>query len=140
MRERRTLPSSTYRRALRLKPDDLDATYNLALCLQDQERYADALGQFARVIEYGGERPEAAHLNTGLCFSKLGQLLMAEASYRRSVEIEPDYHMGWYNLGGLYERLRRPVDAQAAFREAARCDPDDEEIQERIADLLEEQR
>jgi tetratricopeptide (TPR) repeat protein len=128
-----------YRRALRLEPHDLETTYNLALCLQDQEQYADALDQFARVIEYGGERPEAAHLNAGLCFSNLGQLPMAEASYRRSVEIEPDYHLGWYNLGYLYERLRRPEEALAAFQEAARCDPDDEESRERIAELLEEQ-
>jgi len=129
---------SFYRRALRQEPHDLEATYNLALCLQDQEQFADALDQFARVIEYGGARPEAAHLNAGLCFSKLGHLAMAEAFYRRSVELEPDYLLGWYNLGCLYERLRRPGEALSAFHEAAHCDPDDAEIQERIQDLKEE--
>lgn len=128
-----------YRRSLQVKPDDLFTAYNLGLCYQDLEQYADAIDQFARVIEYGGERPEAAHLNLGVCFSRLGQIPMAEAAYRKSVEVNPDYFQGWFNLACICDRQHRPEEALAAFREAARCDPDHEETREWIEELIDEQ-
>jgi len=52
-----------------------------------------------------------------------GQLLAAEAAFRRVLLIEPHSVQCWIALGSINGRLMRPEAALAAYREAERIDP-----------------
>ncbi|MBI4506137.1 MAG: glycosyltransferase [Chloroflexi bacterium] len=49
----------------------------------------------------------------------------AEAAFRRALDLAPERADVWSNLGELYERLRRPAEAVAAYERALAVAPDD---------------
>lgn len=51
----------------------------------------------------------------GVMYDKLGEFDNAVAAYKKSIEVKPDYHDGYYNLGALYVNKASEMlnDAQA---------------------------
>jgi predicted O-linked N-acetylglucosamine transferase (SPINDLY family) len=69
-----------------------------------------------------------------------GRLAEAAQSYRRSIEIAPDYADSLYNLGLVLRELGQLEEAERCFRRAAEIDPRDAETLAHLATLLHEAR
>jgi tetratricopeptide (TPR) repeat protein len=54
---------------------------------------------------------------------QLGRSKEAVDALRRAVSVKPDFALGWFNLGVLYEDLGRVLASQGAFARAVRLDP-----------------
>src|SRR5271154_567891 len=64
------------------------------------------------------------HLTLGITHMRLGDNdALAEEEFRKDIAVEPDLADNYEQLGILYTRLRRPEDAENAFAEALRRDP-----------------
>ncbi len=69
-----------------------------------------------------------------------GKLTEAAQSYRRSLEMAPDYADSLYNLGIILRELGQPEEAERCFRRAAEIDPRDADALAHLATLLHEAR
>lgn len=68
-----------------------------------------------------------AHYNLGNILNDLGKLGDAEASYRRALQINPEYAEAYGNLGSLLKSLGRLDEAEASLRRALQINPDNVE-------------
>ena len=70
-------------------------------------------------------RPKSpvAWSNLGVRLGSLGKLDQASATYRRAIEVDPNYSMAYFNLGTVLERQGRPDEAIAEYRKAIALDP-----------------
>ena len=59
----------------------------------------------------------------GIIHGRLGDLMQAESSYRKAIEIKPDYADAHSGLGVVLNRQGRPEDAAAALRQATHLKP-----------------
>ncbi len=95
-----------FRRALRLNPDYTEALYQWARFLMNRPGRTDADLDSARlhllrVLEIEPLSPKS-HARLGMLYYYLGQLDIAEKSYRTALKINPDDYNTHYNLGELY--------------------------------------
>lgn len=63
----------------------------------------------------------------GIVHGRLGDLAQAESSYRKAIEIKPDYADAHSGLGIVLNKLGQPENAAAALRRAAHLKPADPE-------------
>ncbi len=62
---------------------------------------------------------------------------LAEAAYRKSVELDPKHAWPWNNLGNLLQgHLQRPAEAEAAYRKSIKLDPTDAYPWNNLGNLL----
>jgi tetratricopeptide (TPR) repeat protein len=54
----------------------------------------------------------------GVALHQLGRLTDAERSYRKSLDVDPDYALAWNNLGVVCEHRGASAEAEEAFRAA----------------------
>jgi Flp pilus assembly protein TadD len=69
-------------------------------------------------------RAFVAHFNLGNELAKVGRLEAADASLAHAVELAPGRADGWNNLGSVRTLLGRDADAENAFAEAVRLQPE----------------
>ncbi|MCP3915122.1 MAG: tetratricopeptide repeat protein [bacterium] len=109
--------------------------------LADEPPFADLLIESGRLALRRGQFRDAAKffqravkVDSGLARAYegmarahvyLGQLELAEEAYLRSIQADPDYALGHYNLGVTRNNLGRPSEAVASLQEALRISGDD---------------
>ncbi|MEM9383050.1 MAG: ASPIC/UnbV domain-containing protein, partial [Planctomycetota bacterium] len=97
----------------------------------DEARYRDALALFDRAVRNRDDlavRDATAFEGLGRAHVLLGRIDLAEAAYRRSVELDPDYAIGHINLGAALGRLDRFDEAVDALLEARRVEGDTQRV------------
>ncbi len=62
--------------------------------------------------------------NYGIILSNFGKLQEAELSYRKAIEIKPDYAEAHYNLGILLKDFGKLQEAELSYRKAIEIKPD----------------
>lgn len=98
--------------------------FNLGLTLFRSKRFEEALRFFQRALELEPEDPEYRNL-LGQTYEELGQPEETERSLHRAIEINPQYAMGYYDLGViLAKREGRREEAFEAFQHALKINPD----------------
>ena len=60
----------------------------------------------------------------GLAASKLGDPRTCLESYKKAIEVDPDYFLAHFNLGVRYGKLPMNIEAARHFREALRLKPE----------------
>ena len=73
--------------------------------------------------------------NTGLDYYKSGQYDKAMASFRKAIDIDPNYINAYYNLGSILEYLQQYDAALTVFKQIIVRDPEDYESVYKAAEL-----
>jgi predicted TPR repeat methyltransferase len=121
---------ASYERALVLKPDFADAHSNLGTVFLDQRRVAAAQSCFERAIALKPDSPEA-WLGLGHAFHQSRQYDLALMAYGKA----PGLPEAWLGRGLTLQRLKRPGEATAAYRQALAKGGDAEVIMYNLASL-----
>jgi len=124
-----------YQKAVRLRPEDVEARYALANLWQNQGRLLAAVKEYRRILK---QIPDSAGVynNLGNALQNLGRLEEAEQALQKAVTLDPNYGQGFGNLGNLLLTLGRFQDADAAFQKALSLNPNAPDIHYNYANLL----
>ncbi len=112
--------------AVKLKPDDPKAWYDLAEAYGNALRSDDEIAAFQQAIKL---RPDYSDAWWGLAnayhFSRRTD--EAVAAFRRGIDLTPDVSTNgvWVSIGQCYGEVGRNDDAIAAYRQAIKLKPDD---------------
>jgi tetratricopeptide (TPR) repeat protein len=112
-----------YQEALRIRPDDSMAHYNLGLALYSERNFDGAVEQYREAIRIRPEYAEA-HNNLGNALAAKGNMDEAIREYREALKIRPEDADAHNNLGNA---LRAEGDLDGAigeYREAVRIRPE----------------
>jgi type IV pilus assembly protein PilF len=94
-----------FRRALNLNAKDANTAHNLGWLLCQVGRFPEAYDLFAQAVRqtaYAGRAK--TYLIQGLCQVRAGNRGQAEASLKRSLELDPSNPAALYNLAALYNQ------------------------------------
>jgi len=128
-----------YRKTLGLKPDLLEAHYNLGNALKGQGRLDEAAACYRRVIGLNPNFPDA-HNNLGLALQDQGRLDEAVACFRMALGLRPDYPEAHNNLGAALKKQGRLDEAVACYRRVLDLRPDLPEAHNNLGNALQEQK
>ena len=123
---------------LALDPSDAEAWTSLGFDLWRQDKNEEALKAFQTGRSKGDARASNDN-GKGLALRDLGRLDEAAAAFRRAVEIEPDWAIFHYNLGGVLLQQGNTAGAEQETLSAIRLDPKDWYSYDRLAALRKKQ-
>jgi len=107
---------------LAVEPGNEDALMLLAMCLQLQERNADAVRAW-RELTVLVPRSAVHWNNLATALRNAGELLEAEEAYRRTIELDPESFLARVNLGYLLLEYGKYPEARDCFLAAHTLDP-----------------
>ncbi len=112
-----------YRKAIDLNPGFPDSSLNLGDLYMRQGRYSEAIELFLRAIKV---RPDfaAAYNRLGVCYSKQRYGNEAIAALRRAETLEEGNPWHPVEIGGIFLKLDKRVQAEREFDKALALDPD----------------
>jgi len=95
-----------FEHALKLVPENFDATLELAKTYAELGRLVEAEETYKTAIRYKPSR-WAGHSSLGAFYWRYGQLPKAEESFLQVIELTPDNNRGYSNLGAVYINMGR---------------------------------
>ena len=110
-----------YREALERRPSDPDVTYNLALSLLKQQKYAEAAAHFRKAIELSngtGQISALSHAHLAQLHFAAERYAAAEDSISKALELAPENGRYLYNLGVIRLKLGRNQEALESLKRA----------------------
>ena len=112
----------SYRKALKLNPDDAKLHYNLSLAL---DRVGDKAAEQEELKSAIRLDPNlsVAHNQLGLLYMGDGRLPEAEKYFKNAIQIDPKYAEAQNNLGVLYSQQGKDSEAATLFQQAIQNDP-----------------
>jgi len=102
-----------YRQALKLRPEDINSNYNLALLLTANKQYPEAEQAYKKLIELNSRDALFYYNQIIQMYDQAGQYEQALESVKKIIELNPKSEVAVYNLGIMYYKLNR-------FEEAAK--------------------
>jgi tetratricopeptide (TPR) repeat protein len=127
-----------YRQCLTVNPHHADSLHLLGVVAQTEGRHAHSVDLIGKAIAISaGEAP--FHSNLGTALWKLGRLDAAIASYRRALELRPDYPKAHFNLATVLWKQQRFTEAEACYRTALAIKPDYAEAWDNLGTVLKAQ-
>jgi tetratricopeptide (TPR) repeat protein len=140
--------SILFGRTAAINPNSWVAYNNLGVAVSRTDP-SQAAAYFRKALaSRTGINPDLAvsHYNLGLALARTGDLMTAETHWTEAVRLKPTMVRAWNNLGLLYERQNRTIEALACFRRSLSLEPTNPDILFRAAvaarkrGLLEESR
>ncbi len=121
--DQRSLAQQSFREAIRLQPDNLDAYVSLSELLIAMQRN-DAADQV--LVEARARVPDNAAIHRALAHGRLarGDVNGAEEELRVALQRDPEDVRAHFALGDVYRRMQRLDDATRRLDTVARIDPD----------------
>jgi tetratricopeptide (TPR) repeat protein len=124
-----------YRQALRIRPDDLPASNNLAATLAELGKEDEALEVYADILRKDPNNV-MTHNNLGLIFLQQGKFDEAIAHFKRALKLQPELAAAYDNLGTALASSGKPGDAALCFQKAIRLQPGVSRYQYHLAHAL----
>lgn len=110
-------------RAIELEVDVV-ALNNLGFCLQQLNRFADALSVYEKALSVDPQHPSAHTLNgIALVFQRSHQYDKAIDYYRKAISLKPDLASAYNNLGSLLRDQRKLNESLACYNRCVQIDP-----------------
>ncbi|GAC1448099.1 MAG: hypothetical protein PVSMB5_34470 [Ktedonobacteraceae bacterium] len=121
--ENMTQAAEYFEQAVRLKPDALDAYFQLGMCYRDLALYPRATAAFKRSLALSPQDP-ATYYQLGLVAVEEGSSREAEGYFLDGLKINPDHALILVALGRLYAESRQQLpSAISSLRRATQIDP-----------------
>src|SRR5919199_1858097 len=118
------LAARELRQVAAAEPDDPFARALLALCLAEQEDYADASAEADEAVRLAADPGHTGSLNLrGIALRQLGRGPEAHATVEGALARDPENAVAHANRGWMFLEQRQPERALDAFREALRIEP-----------------
>ncbi len=121
-KENLTLAAEQFEEATRLKPDALDAYFQLGMCYRDLELYDKASNAFKKALQLAPNDP-ANYYQLGMVSMEQGYNHQAEAYFLEGLKIKPDHALILIALGRLYSKMRQHSSAITVLRQATKAEP-----------------
>ncbi len=118
---------SCYRRALKIKSNNVPAHNRLAMLYHGQGKFARAEPCYRRSLKLDNNQP-TVHFNLGAILQELGKLDDAVEQYRQAIEQKPDYAKAYANLGFIFRRQGMTEEALDSYHKALQFAPNIPEI------------
>jgi tetratricopeptide (TPR) repeat protein len=111
-----------YNNALQARPNSLEARYNLALFIQHNGLFNEAIDIYLEIIELASSMPGNIYL--AQAYHNLGYIYMVEGEdidkaipyFEKAIENKPKYVEAIYNLGLAYEEIGRKEEAIKLYK------------------------
>jgi tetratricopeptide (TPR) repeat protein len=110
-------------RAIRIKPDYVEAQFSLGLAYLALGRAEQALEPLRQTVRLKPDSAEAQD-SLGLALMQVGSSQEAVDTFRQATKIKPDYAEAYLNLGMAYSDLGRIEESLEASAEALRLKPE----------------
>jgi tetratricopeptide (TPR) repeat protein len=121
-----TEASDSYKAALALEPDNVQANYQMAFTLFSAGKNAEALPFIEKATKGTNTKfTAAAYSLMGSIYQGTGQLLNAVAAYQNAIKADVSNQRIYYNLGIAYFKNKQYDDAQTTFEQAIKIDAND---------------
>ncbi|UCG56641.1 MAG: tetratricopeptide repeat protein [Phycisphaerales bacterium] len=113
-----------FNKALRIKPDYIEARCGVGRALVMQGRAGEAAIHFAKALEFNPNY-DLAHTYLGAALAEQGKSDEAYFHLSEAIRINPRSSLALRNMGIWFFRQGRFDEAAVSFREALRVEPDD---------------
>jgi len=120
--EQLKLAAECFEKAIALKPDASDVSFQLGMTYNDLELYEKASSVFTNALKYS-PRDSAIYYQLGYAAEKRGFNNEALGYYNEGLKINPDHALILLSLGRLYMKTGQVQSAIRALREATQRDP-----------------
>ena len=121
---------NSFQRVVELQPDSPWGHNVLGSAYHAMDDTKAAMVHYQKALGLGNAR---AHSNLGILFYDLGKFDDALPHFQESVRLEPNSPLKHHNLGDVFTRLGRNVEAIAAYKRAAQLCRDQMEVSPRDA-------
>ena len=129
---------TSYKKAITIEPNYLDAYYNLGFALREQGNLEKAVENFNKVISLNPNYVDAYN-NMAVTLEKQGKLEEALNAYKKAIAIKPDYADAHYNMATTLEKQGKLEDAVISYNKAISIKPDYADAYFNMASTLEAQ-
>jgi tetratricopeptide (TPR) repeat protein len=119
-----------FKLAAKDNPENAEPTYGLGSVYLAQNKSAEARDAFERAVQLPANYPGTvarAWNNLGILDAREPHLEAAVRSFRKSLEVDPNYSVAINNLGNVYRQTKDWNEAQKAFEQSLKLDPEDVE-------------
>jgi tetratricopeptide (TPR) repeat protein len=114
--------------ALQINPDLTDVYNNMGMAYAEMGQKEKAFEAFSRAVRNPTyTTPEKALYNMGSLYLEDGNYELAMMHFRRSVEKQPKFALGYRGLGKVFLQMGRPEEAESQFDRALEIAPEDTE-------------
>ncbi len=128
-----------YREHLACQPEDGQVVYLLGTALLQLGNGSEAIDYLEQAEKKFPHIPDISN-NTEIAYQSIGDWEKAEASFKRSIKINPDYGQAYFNYGSLLYDRNRFEEAESHLIQAVRLSPGDCEVMGKYADILKAQK
>ena len=125
----------SYRKALSIKPDFIEAHCNMGSALQAQGKFDEAIASYQKALSINPYFINALH-NLGSVLRAQGKLDAAIDICRRVISIKPDFVEAHNNLGTVFQAQGKLDEAIACYRKALLLRPDHTDAYSNLLYLL----
>jgi len=103
---------------------DVVALNNLGFCLQQLNRFSDALSVYEKALRVDPQHPSGHTFNgIALVFQRTRQYEKAIDYYRKAISLKPDLASAYNNLGSLLRDQRKLNESLACYNRCVQIDP-----------------
>ena len=125
--------SDAFGRAVRIKPDAVEAHSNLGVALVFQEKHRDAVKAFESASKLA-PREARYFVAAGRCYVEMKQPDRAVAFYKKALQIAPNDAVYVAHLGDAYFDMKQYADAMMAYDKSIRINPNEADVHVSLAE------
>jgi len=112
----------SYKKAIKIKPDYVDAIYNLGNTYRELDQLDNSIKSYKKVININPEHQESQH-NLGVSLYELGFLFEAIEHFEKALIINPNNTKIQINLGNILVELDLPYEAIEQYERVLAKEP-----------------
>jgi predicted TPR repeat methyltransferase len=121
-REEHAAAVDSYRQALALEPEYVDALNNLGSSLHNLGNYQEAIDCYKKVLKLAGQDADVL-FNMGNSLMELGDYEAAANNYQESIDLRPSYAKAHLRLGDALRNQGKTGPATQSYRNTLDVDP-----------------
>jgi tetratricopeptide (TPR) repeat protein len=122
-RKQNKLALDYYNNALNIRPQSIEAMYNIAMFYQDTKNYDKAIEQYKMILQIDKKNTNATH-NIGWIQLEINKNYPEAINYfSQSIDSDPNFINALYNRGLAYERMKKYNEAISDYRKMLQVNP-----------------